>query len=467
MNGLFRGSKGREASATKVVDVPRGYENHSLPADGSSHAQEQEWKHRIHERLLEIVDLTLITSIEEKQARNELREVTHRLMNDESVPLNALARQKVIKQVEDEVFGLGPIEPLLADPTVTDVLVNGCNSVYIERRGKLERVAVHFRDDAHVLNIIDRIVSRVGRRIDESCPMVDARLKDGSRVNAIIPPLALDGPTLSIRRFPAERLHAEELIKYGSINPSIMAFLQAVVKGKLNVLISGGTGTGKTTLLNVLSGYIPAAERIVTIEDSAELQLQQPHVVRLETRPQNIEQKGEVTQRDLVRNSLRMRPDRIVVGEVRGAEALDMLQAMNTGHEGSMSTVHANSPRDALSRIETMIMMAGLQLSVRAMRAHIASAIHMVIQLERMEDGRRRLVSLYDIQGMEGEVVTMSEIFRFQRSGIDKEGGVVGHFEATGIVPKAHEYLRQRGINLDLAMFKPGPLDRNTKNSNK
>ncbi len=417
-------------------------------------AQELEWKHRIHGRLLEVVDLSLITGIEEKQARSEIREVANRLMNEESAPLNAQARQRVIKQIEDEVLGLGPLEPLLADPTVTDVLVNGSEAIYVERGGKLERVAVHFKDDAHVLGIIDRIVSKVGRRIDESCPMVDARLKDGSRVNAIIPPLAIDGPTLSIRRFPKERLRAEDLVHFGSIAQPMVDVLQAVVKAKLNVLVSGGTGSGKTTLLNILSGYIPPQERIVTIEDSAELQLQQPHVVRLETRPPNIEQKGEVTQRDLVRNSLRMRPDRIVLGEVRAGEALDMLQAMNTGHDGSLSTVHANSPRDALSRLETMVMMAGLQLPIRAMRAQIASAIHVVLQLERMEDGKRRVVSVQELQGMEGDIITMSEIFKFERTGVDKSGNVLGHFQATGLVPKFHDHLRRRGTHLDFGLFK-------------
>ena len=425
-----------------------------------TYLQEQEWKHRIHQRLLEVIDLTLIATLEEKQARNEIREISHRLMNEESAPLNALTRQRVVKQIEDEVLGLGPLEPLLADPTVTDVLVNRYDSVYVERQGKLERASATFRDNYHVLNIIDRIVSRVGRRIDESCPMVDARLRDGSRVNAIIPPLALDGPVLSVRRFPKERLRAEDLIRYGSISGEMVQILQAFVKAKLNMLISGGTGSGKTTMLNVLSGYIPSNERIVTIEDSAELQLQQPHVVRLETRPPNIEQKGEVTQRDLVRNSLRMRPDRIVLGEVRAAEALDMLQAMNTGHEGSLSTIHANTARDALSRLETMIMMAGLQLPVRAMRAQIASAIHIVLQLERMEDGRRRLVSIQEIQGMEGDIITMSEIYRFQRFGVDKDGKVQGEFQATGMVPKCHDYLRKRGVELDFSLFKPSDAGR-------
>ncbi|MGQ0592858.1 MAG: CpaF family protein [Gammaproteobacteria bacterium] len=438
---------------TAVRSAPTGLVS---AAAERNQAQEREWKHRIHARLLEVVDLSLITGIEEKQAKGEIREVANRLMNEESAPLNAPSRQRVIKQIEDEVLGLGPLEPLLADPAVTDILVNGRESVYVERGGKLERVAVHFKDDAHVLGMIDRIVSRVGRRIDESCPMVDARLKDGSRVNAIIPPLAIDGPTLSIRRFPKERLRAEDLVRIGSTSQPMMEVLQSVVKAKLNVLVSGGTGSGKTTLLNILSGYIPPYERIVTIEDSAELQLQQPHIVRLETRPPNIEQKGEVTQRDLVRNSLRMRPDRIVIGEVRAGEALDMLQAMNTGHEGSLSTVHANSPRDALSRLETMVMMAGLQLPIRAMRAQIASAIHLVVQLERNEDGRRRLVSVQEIQGMEGDIVTMSEIFKFERTGVDQGGEVLGCFQATGMVPKFHDHLKRRGMSLDLGLFKPG-----------
>jgi pilus assembly protein CpaF len=454
MEGFYRKTGNGAADPPSAVRaVPSAL---SFGAVERTQAQEQEWKHRIHTRLLEVVDLSLITGIEEKQAKSEIREVANRLMNEESAPLNAPSRQRVIKQIEDEILGLGPLEPLLADPAVTDILVNGCESVYVERGGKLERVAVHFKDHAHVLGMIDRIVSRVGRRIDESCPMVDARLKDGSRINAIIPPLAIDGPTLSIRRFPKERLRAEDLVRIGSISEPMVAVLQAVVKAKLNVLVSGGTGSGKTTLLNILSGFIPPHERIVTIEDSAELQLQQPHIVRLETRPPNIEQKGEVTQRDLVRNSLRMRPDRIVIGEVRAGEALDMLQAMNTGHEGSLSTVHANTPRDALSRLETMVMMAGLQLPIRAMRAQIASAIHVVLQLERNEDGRRRLVSVQEIQGMEGDVITMSEIFKFERTGVDQGGDVLGYFQATGMVPKFHDHLKRRGMNLDLGLFKPG-----------
>jgi pilus assembly protein CpaF len=418
-------------------------------------ALEREWKHHIHQKLLKAIDLSLLAGLEEKQARSQINEVVNRLLVEESVPLPAVVRQRLVEQIEDEVLGLGPLEPLLEDISVSDILVNGHSSVYVERRGKLERTDVQFRDDAHLMNIIDRIVSSVGRRIDESSPMVDARLKDGSRVNAIIPPLAIDGPMLSIRRFSVSRPGVEDLINLGAITPMMAEVLNGIIKAQLNVLISGGTGSGKTTLLNVLSGFIPHDERIVTIEDSAELQLQQPHVVRLETRPPNIENKGEVAQRDLVRNCLRMRPDRIIVGEVRGAEALDMLQAMNTGHDGSLTTIHANSPRDALSRLETMVTMAGFNLPIRATRTQIASAIHVVVQLERMEDGKRKVVSLQEVQGMEGDIITMSEIFKFQRQGVDREGNVQGHFQSTGLVPKFHEHLQQRGIHLDFSLFNP------------
>ncbi|HSW52351.1 MAG TPA: CpaF family protein [Sulfuricaulis sp.] len=441
----------KRAPGDEVVPAPGG-DDHAA-RDGAR--AELEWKYRIHERLLKTVDLTLMGALEEPRARAQIREVAQRLIVDESVPLPAVTRQRIIKQIEDEILGLGPLEPLMADATVSDILVNGFDSVYVERRGRIERTEVRFRDNAHLMNIIDRIVSRVGRRIDESSPMVDARLRDGSRVNAIIPPLAIDGPSLSIRRFAVERLGMDDLIGLGSLTAPIAEVLAAVVRGKLNVLISGGTGSGKTTLLNILSGFIPPAERIVSIEDSAELQLQQPHVVRLETRPSNIEHKGEVTQRDLVRNSLRMRPDRIIVGEVRAAEAFDMLQAMNTGHDGSLTTVHANTPRDALSRLENMITMAGLSLPIAAMRAQIASAIHVILQLERMEDGGRRVVSVQEIQGMEGDVVTTSEIFKFQRRGVDDKGKVLGDFMATGLVPRFHEHLRRRGIELDFALFNP------------
>ena len=362
-------------------------------------------------------------------------------------------RQFVTRRIEDEVLGLGPLEPLLADPTISDILVNGPESVYVERRGKLQRTDVRFNDETHLLNIIDRIVSAVGRRIDESSPMVDARLKDGSRVNAIIGPLALDGPILSIRRFAVELLTVGDLIALGTITSQAAAVLEAIVKAKLNIVISGGTGAGKTTLLNITSHFIPPDERIVTIEDSAELQLQQPHVVRLETRPPNIEGRGSVTQRDLVRNSLRMRPDRIIVGEVRGAEALDMLQAMNTGHDGSLTTVHANSPRDALGRIETMVSMAGFNFPIKALRSQMASAINVIVQVERSEDGRRRLVSLQEINGMEGEVITMSEILSFRRAGHDSSGAVVGQLVPTGIVPGFMQRLAHRGVSLPVETF--------------
>jgi pilus assembly protein CpaF len=363
---------------------------------------------------------------------------------------------RIIQEIENEILGLGPLEQLLKDPTISDILVNGPSQIYIERSGKLELSAVHFDSEQHLMTIIDRIVSRIGRRIDESSPMVDARLQDGSRVNAIIPPLAIDGPQVSIRRFAVERLTIERLVELNELTPTMGRVLEAVVKSRLNVLISGGTGSGKTTLLNVLSSFIPPDERIVTIEDSAELQLQQPHKVRLETRPPNIEGKGEVTQRDLVRNSLRMRPDRIVLGEVRGAEALDMLQAMNTGHDGSLTTIHANTARDALTRIESMVAMTGIDLPTKQLRGQISSAIDIIIQLERQEDGIRRLTSLNEVQGLEGDVIILSEIFRFQREGIDKNGKVMGASVATGIVPKFQERLRQRGIDLGLEVYDPG-----------
>jgi pilus assembly protein CpaF len=414
---------------------------------------EREWKQRIYERLLKVLDLSLLGSLEETAARSQIREITARLLLEESAPLSLAQRQFVIRRIEDEVMGHGPLEPLLADPTVSDILVNGSQKVYVERRGKLELTEVRFNDDAHLMNIIDRIVSAVGRRVDESSPMVDARLKDGSRVNVIIPPLALDGPMMSIRRFAVELLKVEDLMRLGTINESLAVVLKAVVLGRLNVVISGGTGAGKTTLLNILSGFVPVTERVVTIEDSAELQLQQPHVVRLETRPPNIEGKGEVAQRDLVRNALRMRPERIIVGEVRGAEALDMLQAMNTGHDGSLTTVHANSPRDALSRIETMVSMTGMTFPMKALRAQMASAINVVVQVARDEDGRRRVISLQEINGMEGDVVTMSEIFSFERSGVDKEGNVLGKLKPTGVVPAFQKRLSRRGIDLPASLF--------------
>jgi len=446
------------------IQSTNGKSNPSIPASMQANsstdstlqtldARESEWKMRTYQKLLEVMDLSLISSIPESQARAQISEIAARIMNEDSATLSQEQRRRVIKTIEDEVMGLGPLEPLLADPGVSDILVNGPRQVYIERKGRLELTEVVFHDDDHLMNIIDRIVSAVGRRVDESSPMVDARLADGSRVNAIIPPLALDGPMLSIRRFAVERLGMNDLIELGTVTETAAQVLQAIVRARLNVIVSGGTGAGKTTMLNILSSFIPASQRIVTIEDSAELQLQQPHVVRLETRPPNIEGKGEITQRDLVRNSLRMRPERIVLGEVRGGEALDMLQAMNTGHDGSLTTVHANTPRDALGRIETMVSMTGINFPPQALRTQIASAVNVVIQVERQEDGRRRLISISEINGMEGNVITMSELFRFERDGIDDDGNVIGELRATGIVPGFHKALKRRGIDLPVEVF--------------
>lgn len=415
--------------------------------------QDLQIKQETFSKLLKMLDLSVLETLDEQTARDQITEICHQLLNEISKPLNLLARQKIIKLIIDEVLGLGPLETLLADNTISDILVNNFDNIFVERFGKLEKVPVTFYDNRHLLNIIDRIVSSVGRRIDESSPMVDARLQDGSRVNAIIPPLALDGPCLSIRRFTVDKLTAEQLIAYGSMSKEMGKFINAIVLGKLNVLISGGTGSGKTTLLNILSGYIPENERIITIEDSAELQLQQPHTVRLETRIANIEGKGEVLQRDLVKNSLRMRPDRIVIGEVRGAEAIDMLAAMNTGHEGSLTTLHANNPRDALGRMENMVCMAGFDMPIHNIRAQIASAINVVIQLQRHEDGRRRITSIQEINGMEGDIITMSEIFKFTRSGKDADGNVQGSYQATGVIPNFNNQLKLKGIHLANAVF--------------
>jgi pilus assembly protein CpaF len=413
----------------------------------------QDIKSRLHRTLINRMDLTKLSSLTPEQVNAEVSRLAESVLAQEAMPLSASERERLVNDVQHELFGLGPLEPLLADSTISDILVNSHSTIYIERRGKLERTDVAFKDDEHLMRVIERIVSTVGRRIDESSPMVDARLRDGSRVNAIIPPLSIDGPILSIRRFGAEPLKMAKLIDYKALTKDIADMLQMCVTARLNTLISGGTGAGKTTLLNALSAYIPEYERIVTIEDSAELQLQQPHVVRLETRPPNIEGRGEVTQRDLVRNALRMRPDRIVIGEVRGGEAIDMLQAMNTGHDGSLTTVHANTPRDALSRLETMIQMTGMRLSERAMRQQVASAIDLVLQVARLSDGTRRVTSISEITGMEGDTITMQEVFQYERTGINAQGEVIGRFRPTGIRPRFAERLKACGLQLPRVFF--------------
>jgi pilus assembly protein CpaF len=415
----------------------------------------QELKKNMHQTILDRIDLERLKRLTTEQFKHELALLVQRIVEDERIVLNQHERHNLVLDIQHEMLGFGPLEPLLSDPTVSDILVNTYSSVYVERAGRLELTDVSFHDNAHLMKIIEKIVSRVGRRVDESSPMVDARLPDGSRVNAIIPPLAVDGPLLSIRRFAASPLSIADLLDYKSLTPPMVQVLQALGHAKINILVSGGTGSGKTTLLNVLSGFIPANERIVTIEDAAELQMRQPHVVRLETRPPNIEGKGEVTQRALVRNALRMRPDRIILGEVRGAEALDMLQAMNTGHEGSLATIHSNTPRDALSRLENMVGMAGVNLTPRATRQQICAAVTVVMQVSRLTDGTRKLVSLQEITGMEGEVVAMHEIFRFEQSGVDADGKVRGHFCATGVRPRFADRLRMFGVPVPDSAFDP------------
>jgi pilus assembly protein CpaF len=410
-------------------------------------------KAAIHRKLIQKLNLDRLTEINREDVRREVSQILEALVVGESTPMNLQERERLAQEVLDEVFGLGPLEPLLADPTVSDILVNTHRRVYVERRGMLEMTSVQFRDDAHLMAIIDRIVSAIGRRVDESSPMVDARLADGSRVNAIIPPLSVDGPCLSIRRFGRDPLTAEELLHNNTLTAPMLDLLRGCVKARLNILISGGTGAGKTTFLNVLSSFISEKERIVTIEDAAELQLHQEHVVRLETRPPNIEGKGAIQQRQLVINSLRMRPDRIIVGEVRSEEALDMLQAMNTGHDGSLTTIHANTPRDALSRLETMVAMASLNIPDTAIRRQISSAIDVVVQVSRLSDGTRKVISLAEITGMEGEVVTMQDIFVFRKRGIRENGEVLGEFVPTGVRPKFAEKLLVTGIHLPASMF--------------
>jgi len=414
----------------------------------------QDLKIRIHRNLIDTIDVTKLSSLEMGMVQAEIRRILEQMVMAESLPLSRPDRERLVMDVLNEVFGLGPLEPLMKDPEISDILVNTYKQVYVERNGKLELTEVRFHDDAHLMQIIERIVAGVGRRVDEASPMVDARLPDGSRVNAIVPPLALDGPILSVRRFGAEPLTMKDLVRFNSVPEEIAQVIAACVKSRLNVLISGGTGAGKTTLLNCLSNFIPEQERIVTIEDSAELKLQQEHVVRLETRPPNIEGKGEVTQRGLVRNALRMRPDRIIVGEVRGGEALDMMQAMNTGHDGSISTIHANSSRDALSRLETMMLMAGMTLAERALREQIASALDIIVHIARLSDGSRKLIELSEVTGLEGNVITTQLIFKFEQVGVE-DGKVIGEFVAMGVRPVFLDRLGRCGFKIPNTYFMP------------
>jgi pilus assembly protein CpaF len=421
--------------------------------DRQSNKSFEELKRLIHSKLVDKLDLSRVSDLEGDTLRREIRLVVERLCDTENPLLNRMERERLIDEVLDETFGFGPLEALLKDPTISDILVNGPHSVFVERRGKLEKSDVKFRDNDHLMQIIDRIVSKVGRRVDETSPMVDARLPDGSRVNAIIPPLALDGPSMSVRRFGSNPLKLEDLLNYKAFTPEMAMLLEAAIKARLNIVISGGTGCGKTTLLNTLSSFIPSDERIITIEDAAELQLQQEHVVRLETRPPNIEGKGQVNTRDLVRNALRMRPERIIIGECRGAEALDMLQAMNTGHAGSMTTLHANSTRDAQARLETMIMMAGMELPVKAMRQQISSAVDLMVQANRLQGGPRKVTCICEVMNMEQDIIIMQDIFRYRQLGLDQNGRAFGQFEATGVRPSFMQRLEASGLKLPTNLF--------------
>jgi pilus assembly protein CpaF len=414
----------------------------------------EELKQRIHNKLVDKLDLSRVGELEGDVLRREIRLVVEHLCDSEDTLLNRNERERLVNEVLDETFGLGPLEMLLKDPAITDILINGPKSVYIERRGRMEKTQVNFRDNTHLMQIIDRIISKVGRRVDETCPMVDARMMDGSRFNAIIPPLALDGACVSIRRFGKSPLKLEDLLNYKTFTPEMVMLMEGAIKARLNIIISGGTGSGKTTLLNTLSSFIPNTDRIVTIEDAAELQLQQDHVVRLETRPSNIEGKGEISSTDLVRNALRMRPERIIIGECRGSEALDMLQAMNTGHEGSMTTLHANTPRDAVARLETMIMMAGFELPLKAMRTQISSAIDLIIQTSRLQGGPRKITSIAEIVGMEQDTVVMQDIYRFDKEGVDEMGRAYGRFISTGIRPTFMPRLEAAGVRLPASAFR-------------
>ena len=455
MNFRFSDLKGKKAEPAPETPVtkteparvmPPLATPHSMGPESAAHDDYLELKVRLHQKLIEEINLQVLDKLDRADIRHEISGAIGRMLADADKPLNTKEREAIIDELVDELMGYGPLEPLLADDTISDILVNTPHRVYVERRGMLEETNVRFKDDAHLLRIIDRIVVRVGRRVDEGTPLVDARLPDGSRVNAVISPIALDGPLLSIRKFARIPFDLDRLVEVGAMTPACADVLRGVVKCRLNLLISGGTGTGKTTMLNAVSRYIGERERIVTIEDAAELQLQQRHVCRMETRPANIEGRGEITQRELVKNALRMRPDRIIVGEVRGGEAFDMMQAMNTGHDGSITTVHANAPRDALSRLEQMISMANLDLPAKAIRAQIASALDVVVQIKRFADGKRRIVSVQEITGMEGDVVTMQEIFRFRQERIDNDGAVVGHFEATGVRPHFYETFAANGV---------------------
>ena len=449
------GGKGSDSlvqfrSNTKTFN-PRLSLNHASAPRRDYH----DLKEKIHRRLIDKLDLTKLETIPKQVLSTQVREVVETLLLEDGDIGPDVNRDQLTLEILNETFGLGPLEPLFNDTNISDILVITHKQVYVERFGKLNLTKTVFKDDSHLVNIIDRIVSRIGRRVDESSPMVDARLADGSRVNAIIPPLAIDGPILSIRKFGIRKITMDDLLKLHTLTPSISQMIQAVVRARLNILISGGTGSGKTTFLNILSGFIPSSERIVTVEDAAELQLQQAHVVRLETRPPNLEGKGVVVQRDLIRNALRMRPDRIIVGEVRGEEALDMLQAMNTGHDGSLTTLHANSTRDALRRLETMILMAGSNLTDRAMREQISSAIHIIFQIARLSDGSRKVIKVSELTGMEGNTITLQDIFVFERKGVASDGNVLGGFRTTGIRPKFAEQLEASGINLPVDIFEP------------
>ncbi len=425
---------------------------------GSTNQAFQELKLRLHRQLLERLDLVALASLDSEQTESQIRVAVQRLLENESTPLSRVERERLIEEIGYEVLGLGPLDPLLRDADVSDILVNGPYQVYVEKAGRLRLTDVKFRDNDHLMQIIDRIVSAVGRRVDESSPMVDARLPDGSRVNAIVPPLALNGPCMSIRRFGRESYHMEDLIAFQSLPPEMARYLKGIVHSRLNLIISGGTGAGKTTLLNCLTSFIPEYERIVTMEDSAELQLQQPHVVRLETRPPNLEGRGEITQRDLVRNALRMRPDRIIVGEVRAGEALDMLQAMNTGHNGSITTVHANSPRDCLQRVEVMVMMAGMEIPARTVRQQVAAAINLIIQASRLSDGTRKVTKITELVGMDGEQIQTQDIFEFVQTGINADGVVLGYFRSTGLRSKFYERLVAAGVQAEDILFEQGRL---------